>query len=364
MACSAPALLSYLANQLHTHMACSHACLTYSMNDLITYPPTHTCLTHVSSMAQMYVSRSTVSCSPTSLHAYMHTCIHAYMHACMHACILAHIHVHVHVPQVYVSRSTVFCSSSSQRAVCVGLELVNSELMPNRQPRNCLQITTRYVHMGALHMGALHMGAVHMGAVHRCRASVPCIWVPCIWVPLHEYHCMCMRVHVYACACACACMRVCTTVRQGVYTCVRTCVYHPRPCPRPCPCPCPRPHQLATSQRWQTLSTLHSRLHSDGETFPVHRTLLRPCIALTKAVRDTSCVGKEVDVAVDCATFDRVLLYLEAATRGVSPVHVHVHTNAACAHVYAHVHVHATACMVYMVCACVCSICVHAWAQT
>ena len=54
---------------------------------------------------------------------------------------------------------------------------------------------------------------------------------------------------------------------------------------------------------------------SDGEVFPVHRTLLRSCIALTKAVRDTQSAQPEVAVDVDCATFDRVLLFLEAASR-------------------------------------------------
>ena len=54
---------------------------------------------------------------------------------------------------------------------------------------------------------------------------------------------------------------------------------------------------------------------SDGEVFPVHRTLLRSCIALTKAVRDTQSAQPEVSVDVDCATFDRVLLFLEAASK-------------------------------------------------
>ena len=50
---------------------------------------------------------------------------------------------------------------------------------------------------------------------------------------------------------------------------------------------------------------------SDGECFPCPKALLKPCIVLTKAVRD---VADEVraTVPVDCSTFDRVLLYLEA----------------------------------------------------
>ena len=57
---------------------------------------------------------------------------------------------------------------------------------------------------------------------------------------------------------------------------------------------------------------------SDGEAFPVHRSLLKPCIALTKHVRDTSNThGAEAAVDVDCATFDRVLLFLESAARGL-----------------------------------------------
>ncbi|EOD26330.1 hypothetical protein EMIHUDRAFT_111411 [Emiliania huxleyi CCMP1516] len=54
---------------------------------------------------------------------------------------------------------------------------------------------------------------------------------------------------------------------------------------------------------------------SDGEVFPVHRRLLKPCITLTRAVRDESGSGEAV-VDVDCSTFDRVLLFLEAANRG------------------------------------------------
>jgi cytochrome b involved in lipid metabolism len=64
---------------------------------------------------------------------------------------------------------------------------------------------------------------------------------------------------------------------------------------------------------------------SDGETFPVHRLLLKPCIALTKLVRAATAAAKagvqeeatsEASVSVDCATFDRVLLFLEAHARG------------------------------------------------
>ena len=57
---------------------------------------------------------------------------------------------------------------------------------------------------------------------------------------------------------------------------------------------------------------------SDEEMFPVHRRLLKPCIALTKAVRDTATPAPEAAVSVDCATFDRVLLFLEAVNRGTA----------------------------------------------
>ena len=92
---------------------------------------------------------------------------------------------------------------------------------------------------------------------------------------------------------------------------------------------------------------------SDGETFPVHRRLLRPCIALTRAIREAGADGPavssgkrreweasagiedsgsdrikedrrqaECDVDVDCATFDRVLVWLEAEALGrVPPEH-------------------------------------------
>ena len=48
------------------------------------------------------------------------------------------------------------------------------------------------------------------------------------------------------------------------------------------------------------------------------RQLLRPCIALTKAVRDRDAIESQVSVDIDCATFDRVLLFLEAAAKGKS----------------------------------------------
>lgn len=60
----------------------------------------------------------------------------------------------------------------------------------------------------------------------------------------------------------------------------------------------------------------------DGETFPVHRSLLRQCIALTSAVRRAGELGDEdedhvwVDVDVDTDVFDRVLIFLEAVALG------------------------------------------------
>ena len=50
----------------------------------------------------------------------------------------------------------------------------------------------------------------------------------------------------------------------------------------------------------QTKNCVHVTT-SDGEVFPVHRTLLRSCIALTKAVRDTQSAQPEVAVEVDVA---------------------------------------------------------------
>ncbi|PSC67239.1 cytochrome b5 [Micractinium conductrix] len=50
----------------------------------------------------------------------------------------------------------------------------------------------------------------------------------------------------------------------------------------------------------------------EGETFPVQRKLLRPCIALTKAVRSEGEGAPGVTLAVDTLTFDRVLIFLEA----------------------------------------------------
>ena len=67
-----------------------------------------------------------------------------------------------------------------------------------------------------------------------------------------------------------------------------------------------RPRRAVRSRPTLELTT------SDGETFPVNPRLLRPCIALTKAVRSLA----DVSVDVDCATLDRVLLYLEAHARG------------------------------------------------
>jgi hypothetical protein len=56
---------------------------------------------------------------------------------------------------------------------------------------------------------------------------------------------------------------------------------------------------------------------SDGEMFPVSRRLLRPCIALTHAIRATH-ERPSVTVPVECLTFDRVLRFLEAAAVGAA----------------------------------------------
>ena len=54
-------------------------------------------------------------------------------------------------------------------------------------------------------------------------------------------------------------------------------------------------------------------LTNDGEEFPVHRFALRPCIALTKYVRNEEV--KSVAVDVDTLTFDRVLMFLQHQAR-------------------------------------------------
>jgi hypothetical protein len=51
---------------------------------------------------------------------------------------------------------------------------------------------------------------------------------------------------------------------------------------------------------------------SDGETFPVHRRLLRPCIALTRAIRDAGADGP----AVRCVLLTRTLVPIRPRTRG------------------------------------------------
>ncbi|GAX75100.1 hypothetical protein CEUSTIGMA_g2544.t1 [Chlamydomonas eustigma] len=58
---------------------------------------------------------------------------------------------------------------------------------------------------------------------------------------------------------------------------------------------------------------------SDEELFPVKKKLLRPCIALTKVVRDAGDTVPSVHINVDCLTFDRVLLFLEAHLLGKPP---------------------------------------------
>ena len=55
---------------------------------------------------------------------------------------------------------------------------------------------------------------------------------------------------------------------------------------------------------------------NDGEFFVVHKTVLRPCIALTSAIRAAGPTGgTEVSVDVGCLVFDRALLFLEAMVR-------------------------------------------------
>lgn len=63
---------------------------------------------------------------------------------------------------------------------------------------------------------------------------------------------------------------------------------------------------------------------NDGECFPVHRQLLRPCISLTKAVR-TQGPGVTAEVDVDTLTFDRVLIFLESQALGKTPPSFGIH---------------------------------------
>jgi Cytochrome b5-like Heme/Steroid binding domain len=58
---------------------------------------------------------------------------------------------------------------------------------------------------------------------------------------------------------------------------------------------------------------------NDGEWFPVAKRLLRPCISLTKAVRDSGVTSPAVHVDIDTCTMDRVLLFLEAAATQRQP---------------------------------------------
>ena len=62
---------------------------------------------------------------------------------------------------------------------------------------------------------------------------------------------------------------------------------------------------------------------ADGEHFPVLKRLLRPCLALTAAVRAPE--RSRADVAVDTLTFDRVLIFLEASALGRAPPNFGAH---------------------------------------
>lgn len=55
---------------------------------------------------------------------------------------------------------------------------------------------------------------------------------------------------------------------------------------------------------------------NDGEVFPVRRNLLRPCIALTGAVRADADGPPSITVDVGTLAFDRVLIFLEAEAAG------------------------------------------------
>ena len=77
---------------------------------------------------------------------------------------------------------------------------------------------------------------------------------------------------------------------------------------------CPlRPPTVASANRVAVTT-------SDDELFVVHKSVLRPCIALTGATRSAGPQGgSEVRVDVGCLVFDRVLLHLESLARGTPP---------------------------------------------
>jgi hypothetical protein len=59
---------------------------------------------------------------------------------------------------------------------------------------------------------------------------------------------------------------------------------------------------------------------NDEEHFAVHKSVLRPCIALTAAIRAAGpSGGTEVHIDVGCLVFDRVLLFLEALAQERPP---------------------------------------------
>jgi len=59
---------------------------------------------------------------------------------------------------------------------------------------------------------------------------------------------------------------------------------------------------------------------NDGEYFVAHKQVLRPCIALTAAIRSAGPAGgSDVHVDISCLVFDRVLLFLEAEAQALPP---------------------------------------------
>ena len=62
---------------------------------------------------------------------------------------------------------------------------------------------------------------------------------------------------------------------------------------------------------------------NDGEHFPVHKRLLRPCIALTQHVRAQR--RAQCDVDIDTLTFDRALIFLEKLALAQPPPGYGVH---------------------------------------
>jgi len=78
-------------------------------------------------------------------------------------------------------------------------------------------------------------------------------------------------------------------------------------------------HRPPPKNRRDTVD-VHTQDSEGGELFTVKKALLRPCIALTTAIRNDSAESPSpICVDVDTLTFDRVLIFLEARACGQDP---------------------------------------------